>query len=141
MSNTALDWEQIHTLVEKVCAQIKQSDWQPTMIIGLSRGGFVPATMIAYTLGVKTVAGLAIAKDEQGVRSIHPFMKLGNLEGQKVLIVDDGIIGGHLLPQAAAYVASCHGEPKTCALISVGKAQDPDYLAQVLPEIPALPWE
>ena len=70
----------------------------PDHIIGLARGGLVPATIIAHQLGVRTIHshGYHSYDDESTTRQDHGTMyqdcveDLANvLEGPHVLIVDD----------------------------------------------------
>jgi hypoxanthine phosphoribosyltransferase len=136
-----LSWSDIERLVTAVVDQITQSGWQPDAILALSRGGFVPATMIAYRLQVKTLAGLDARKNADGVRSTGYIVSIKELTGKKILVVDDGIITGHLLTIVPEEVRSKGGEPRTCALISEGKCPDPDYLVETHDVIPTLPWE
>ncbi|HEV7454365.1 MAG TPA: phosphoribosyltransferase family protein [Candidatus Saccharimonadales bacterium] len=135
-----MDWPGVTELVETVTAQIEAGGWQPTVIVALSRGGFIPATMIAYCLGVKDVLGMDVQKDEAGRRTIGRYVQLKYLTGERALIVDDGIIGGSLLAMTTEAVRANGGEPRTCALTSEGRTT-PDYLAKEYPKIPAFPLE
>jgi uncharacterized protein len=136
-----LSWADVEQLVDQVVEKIIDSKWQPDCIIGLSRSGFVPATMIAYRLKIQILAGLDAKRNNDGIRSTGHIVGLKNLRGQKVLVVDDGIITGHLLNIVPSEVKSLEGEPRTCALISEGRCPDPDYLAQTKSVIPTFPWE
>jgi hypothetical protein len=134
-------WTEVERLVDAVVDQIIQSNWHPDIIIALSRGGFAPATMIAYKLKVKNLAGLDARRNSDGIRATGYIVGIKNLSGQKVLIVDDGIITGHLLTIVPEEVISLGGDPRTCALISEGKCPDPDYLVETQDVIPKFPWE
>lgn len=136
-----LDWDDITTLVQTVSDQIKASGWQPTVIIALSRGGFVPATMIAYQLDVRSLLGLDVSKDEAGQRSLGRFTKLQDLHAQRVLAVDDSMISGRLLTLTVKAAVADGAEARTCALISVGDKPDPDYYVERFAKMPLLPWE
>jgi hypoxanthine phosphoribosyltransferase len=134
-------WAEVSQLVNQVTNQIVKSGWQPDTIIALSRGGFVPAAMIAYKLKVKHLAGLDTRKNNNGIRSAGHIVQIKDLSRQKVLVVDDGIITGHLLTIVPEEVRSKGGEPRTCALISEGRCPDPDYLVATYTAIPKFPWE
>jgi uncharacterized protein len=136
-----IDWAKLENLVRTAVNQIRKDAWDPTMVLALSRGGFVPATMIAHQLGVRHLGGLPIAKNVDGERSLAPSLQLGDLDGQRVLIVDDGIISGKLLAMTSDKVRSLGGEPRTCALISLGRCSDPDYLVETHNAMPSFPWE
>jgi hypoxanthine phosphoribosyltransferase len=138
---TILNWSDVEKLVNQIVAQIKESNWHPDIVIALSRGGFVPATMIAYKLKIKHLAGLDTRKNNEGIRSTGYIVSLQDFSNQKVLVVDDGIITGHLLKIVLEEVRTKGGEPRTCALISEGQCQDPDYLIETRDQIPIFPWE
>ncbi len=136
-----LSWDDVNSLVSQIVQQIQKGSWRPDVIIGMSRGGFIPATMIAQKLGVKSLVGLDVAKDSNGVRSLGKLVRLNDLSQQNVLIVDDSIITGRLLSLAAGAVRAKGGDPRTCALISEGITADPDYFVETQAPIPVFPWE
>jgi hypoxanthine phosphoribosyltransferase len=136
-----LNWSDIEHMVNTIVRQIKTSNWQPDIIVALSRGGFVPATMIAYKLGVKTLVGLDVKKNTSGVRSRGSVVSVDNLKGRKVLVVDDSIITGRLLDIVPTEIRTKGGEPRTCALISEGKCPSPDYVVETRDVTPIMPWE
>jgi hypoxanthine phosphoribosyltransferase len=141
MPTIRLDWNKVSEFVNQIAGDIKPSDWQPDYVIGLSRGGLIPATMLAMTLGISDLAGLNVKKDAAGLRSLSATVRLGNLTGRNVLIVDDGIITGRLLPLASEAVRRAGGNPRTCALVSEGRCAAPDFLCETRGKIPIFPWE
>lgn len=59
MKKTFLSWLQVEKLTQDVIRQITLSEWRPDYIIGITRGGLIPATLISqyfnlpmYTLKV-----------------------------------------------------------------------------------------
>jgi hypoxanthine phosphoribosyltransferase len=46
-------WGDIEGAVNNIASQIYKSNWRPDYIIGITRGGLVPATMLSHILGVK----------------------------------------------------------------------------------------
>ncbi len=136
-----LTWKKVEQLVGHIVKQITDSKWQPDSILALSRGGFIPAVMIAEKLGVKHVAGLDVKKNKVGQRSAGHLVKLDDITGQKVLVVDDSILTGRLLTDVPEMVRQKGGEPRSCALLSEGHCPDPDYLVETHNVIPYFPWE
>ena len=96
-----LDWLDIQLCVGKIIDQIRESKFEPKHIVGLSRGGLVPATMIANQLSVREVYvhGYHSYDDQTNMRdpdNPHGVMYqdvipdlMRNCEGREVLIVDD----------------------------------------------------
>jgi hypoxanthine phosphoribosyltransferase len=47
-----VDWNEYQGLVAKICRDISISGWRPDYIVGITRGGLLPAKMISYYFDV-----------------------------------------------------------------------------------------
>ncbi|MDQ7904696.1 phosphoribosyltransferase family protein [Phytohabitans sp. ZYX-F-186] len=82
----------VHDLARAACA-----DGLPDVVVGVLRGGMIPAVMVAHALAVRTVRGVEVVHTlGDGVdarKSARPqarnLQSLGDLAGLDVLIVDD----------------------------------------------------
>jgi xanthine phosphoribosyltransferase len=95
-----VSWEEYQGLVAKICRDITVSEWKPDYIVGITRGGLLPAKMISYYFDVpcetlkvslrdheQTESNCWMAEDAFGYE-YHDPMASGN--GKKnILIVDD----------------------------------------------------
>jgi xanthine phosphoribosyltransferase len=98
-----IKWKEFQFNLGKICRDISLSNWKPDYVVGLTRGGLLPAVMIShyfdvpmFTLGVSLrdhndfigpESNLWMANDAFGY-SIHDPMCSG--DGKKnILIVDD----------------------------------------------------
>jgi 5'-methylthioadenosine phosphorylase len=86
-------WQEIHSYAKEVSAKIKKSGFYPDIVIGLSRGGLIPARLICDFLHIKNCYtikvdhwGLTATKD--GRARISQGLNVDVLN-KKVLIVDD----------------------------------------------------
>jgi hypoxanthine phosphoribosyltransferase len=86
-------WEELHSYAKDVSNKIKKSGFHPDIIIGLSRGGLVPARLLSDFLHIKkcyTIKvdhwGLTATKDGQA--KVSQSLNV-DLTGKNVLIVDD----------------------------------------------------
>lgn len=52
MNKLIINQSELNGLVNKICRDILVSDWRPDYIVGITRGGLVPAVMISQYLGV-----------------------------------------------------------------------------------------
>ena len=52
MNKLILDQDKFKGLVAKICRDISNSGWRPHYVVGISRGGLIPAVMISHYLGV-----------------------------------------------------------------------------------------
>lgn len=46
------DWMQVEKAVQDVAMQMYKSNWRPDYIVGITRGGLVPAVMLSHMIGV-----------------------------------------------------------------------------------------
>lgn len=47
-----LDYDRYVGLVNEICRQIATSDWRPDYVVGITRGGLLPAVMISHYFNV-----------------------------------------------------------------------------------------
>jgi len=55
MEKLQIDYPSYVRLVSTICRSVSVSDWKPDYIIGITRGGVIPATMISHWLKVPMV--------------------------------------------------------------------------------------
>ena len=74
-------------------------DFAPDVIIAVTRGGMIPAQLLAYALDIRRIAAVSVESyDEQQQRETLLLRDDTNLEdAQRVLIVDDIIDSGATL--------------------------------------------
>jgi xanthine phosphoribosyltransferase len=92
MNKLIINQQELNGLVNKICRDIVISDWRPDYVVGISRGGLIPAIMISHYLNIPMrplqvslrdggdcVSDLGMAEDA-----------FGHLENLKnILLVDD----------------------------------------------------
>jgi hypoxanthine phosphoribosyltransferase len=100
MNKLPITYNELVRLVNKICREILISNWRPDYIVGITRGGLIPAVMISQYLNVpmhslnvtlrdgnECESNLWMAEDAFGY-AIYDPMCSGN--GRKrILIVDD----------------------------------------------------
>jgi xanthine phosphoribosyltransferase len=96
MEKRKVSWSEFQGLVAKICRDISNSDWRPDYVVGITRGGLLPAVMISQyfnipceTLKVSlrdhggenpTESNLWMAEDAFGYDMARP---------KNILVVDD----------------------------------------------------
>jgi xanthine phosphoribosyltransferase len=92
MNKHIINQPEFNGLVSKICRDITLSGWRPDYIVGLTRGGLIPAVMIShylnipmYSLGVslrdndtEPESNLWMAEDALGPRSRERFVEDAN---------------------------------------------------------------
>lgn len=53
MKRINLTWQNVEKQVQELLRQLQQDQWKPDYIVGLTRGGLVPANLISQYLGVR----------------------------------------------------------------------------------------
>jgi len=100
MNKRTIGWDEYQGLVSKICRDISITGWRPDYIVGITRGGLLPAKMISYYLDVpcetlkvslrdhvETESNCWMAEDAFG-HEVYDAMASGS--GKKnILIVDD----------------------------------------------------
>ena len=113
---------------------------KPDIIVGIVRGGLVPARILASNLGVKEVYCLTVQKTDKS-RNLTTQIT-ADIRGKKVLIVEDALETGKSLEVVKKYVESLGAEVQTLAMYVWPKSVIvPDYYLKITDNIPIFPWE
>ncbi len=136
----------INSLGERILA----SGWKPTAILGISRGGLIPAAMLSYMLNVRLIQAVRVKHyDDQnnrlasGARFIdgpEPFATL-TITTERLLIVDDIVDTGETLKLVRAVVDGQAHEVRVAALyVRSDKQHTADWFWKVEDEWVVFPW-
>ncbi len=142
-----LTWKKIHNMLLSQAGKIRQSGFKPDVIVGVARGGWVPARVLSDFLGI---ADLVIVRVEfyLGVAKTRnaPVLTQGVsavVKGKKALIVDDvadtgkslQLVREHVLQQGATEVRIATVYRKPWSVI------EPDYYEAETSGWVVFPWE
>ncbi len=126
-------WDEISRWTLDVARQVQDCRCKPTVIIGLTRGGWVPARLLCDHLHVKKL--YAVKTEHWGVTANQDGRALltqelnTNIQGEQILIVDDITDTGESLKLAASHVNQL--EPKSiqtaCLLHITRSKMEPDF--------------
>ena len=111
-------WDDLEGLVEDLAGRI--GDGFDVMLV-ITRGGMVPAGMLAYQLGIRTIlVAPVVAYDDVGTMHEHPvvlgFPDPSQLEGHDVLVVDEVWETGNTISAVVDRVRAAGGRPTTAVL-------------------------
>ncbi|MEB3760375.1 MAG: hypothetical protein GSR81_05955 [Desulfurococcales archaeon] len=142
-----ISWEKIDLYTRKIAEKIRNSGYQPDVIVGILRGGLVPARLLADELGVDDIGVMEIKLYKTiGLRGERPYLRqplVLDITEKKVLLVDD-ISDTGLTLQLAMEAVGFHmpKEVKTVTLyIKPWTNLVPDYYAEVTENWIVFPWE
>jgi len=142
-----VSWSDIDAMVEELARRITSEGFKPDVIVGILRGGIVPARVLADRLGVDEMASMEIKLYKGvGIRGERPYLRQPPtlpLEDRNVLIVDD-ISDTGLTLQFAVEVVRLYlpREVKTATLyIKPWTDFIPDFYARSTERWVVFPWE
>ena len=90
-NKTYLNHTAVEQLVQSIAHDIEKDNWRPDYIVGITRGGLLPANLLSQYLDVKMHSldvGLRDYTDAMGPES-NCWMSEDALDGKSILIVDD----------------------------------------------------
>ena len=61
MNKIMPSWSDVEDWCDNICTNVSMAEIEIDMVIGISRGGLIPATMIAHMLDVKRVGSFQLA--------------------------------------------------------------------------------
>ena len=91
MNKKYFNWDTITSMTMKIASQIRKSNWRPDYIVGLTRGGLVPAVLLSHELDVPCeTLKVALRDGKEGeMAESNYWMAEDAYEGKNILIVDD----------------------------------------------------
>jgi hypoxanthine phosphoribosyltransferase len=114
-------WDELEELVAGLAREVAASGTRFDVLLAITRGGLVPAGMLAYRLGIRNILVAAVEYyDDEGKPGPHPtFLQFPAdplLRGQAVLIVDEVWDSGTTIHAVTERVRQAGGDPTTIVL-------------------------
>lgn len=131
-----VSWEDIENWTRTLARDIKESGYNPDVVIGLTRGGWVPSRILCDHLVCKNLYavktehwGLTATRD--GAAKLAQGLGV-DVKGQRVLIVDDITDTGQSITLATDHVKEQEPEEvRTATLLHITHSSfTPDYFAE-----------
>jgi xanthine phosphoribosyltransferase len=103
MQKRKINWQEFQGLVGKICRDIANSNWRPDYVVGITRGGLLPAVMISQYFNVPCETLKVSLRDHGGENATESnlwmasdafcyemYDPMSSTDGRKrILIVDD----------------------------------------------------
>jgi xanthine phosphoribosyltransferase len=94
MKKVFLTWQDVEGYCQEILRQLQQDVWLPDYVVGLTRGGLVPANLISQYLNIPMETLKVSLRDDNSQPESNLWMAedaFGDNEngGKKILIVDD----------------------------------------------------
>lgn len=88
MNKYVINHDEFKRLVTSICREISATDWRPDYIVGITRGGLLPAIMISQWFDIP-MQSLDVSLRDNNVCVSNLGMAEDAYEGKNILIVDD----------------------------------------------------
>ena len=91
MEKRKVSWHEFQNLVGKICRDITLNGWRPDYVVGITRGGLLPAVMISQYFNIPCEALKVSLRDNGGEHFTESnlWMAEDAFNGKNILIVDD----------------------------------------------------
>lgn len=112
-------WDVLEELVAGLADRLRGEQFD--LMLAITRGGLVPAGMLAYRLGIRNILVAAVEYyDDQGQPGPHPtflqFPADSQLRGQRILVVDEVWDSGTTIHAVTERIRQAGGIPTTVVL-------------------------
>ena len=98
-----IGWSYIHYQVDKICEHILKNESSFDVVVGISRGGLVPAVMISHRLNLPLLTMSVTLRD-----NLARVQSLKIKKGERALVVDDINDSGHTLSMISEFFKQRH---------------------------------
>lgn len=89
MKTRLVTYDQIKGYCSEIIRQMVQDNWKPDLIIGITRGGALPAVMLSHFFDCKMVGMDVSLRDSEFGPETNCWAAEDAQNGKKILIVDD----------------------------------------------------
>jgi hypoxanthine phosphoribosyltransferase len=140
-------WDQTYSLLLELANAVQKSGFNPDIIVGISRGGLIPARILSDLLEIPKLTNIAVefyvgvAKTKLKPVITQPVSV--SVENKKVLLVDDladtgkslSLVNSHLTTKGASEIkiATIYYKPWSCII--------PHYYQKETQSWIVFPWE
>ena len=114
-----VSWEDLDALVARLADQLAAGP-PPDVALAISRGGLVPAGMLAYRLGWRNMlVGSVVVYDDDGRMGDARFLEFPpdeHLLGKRVVVIDEVWDSGTTIAAVVERIRTAGGDPVTAVL-------------------------
>lgn len=91
MKKIYLSYDDVGKMVKKIISSMNDANWTPTVVVGLTRGGLLPATMISHYMNIPMCSLDVSLRDNHGPFGgpTHTWIPEEIANDHRILVVDD----------------------------------------------------
>ena len=147
-----LSWQDVEEAAYNIITRMKRDNFEPDVIISIARSGLIPASLISYATGNKKLYVIKVdfsktqkVGQDQDLRHTPIISQelSKDIEGLKVLVVDEMVVSGATLQTVSTYLGMKN--PKDVKYVVLYKQPwsqfEPDYYGEETNMWPVFPWK
>ncbi|OGL88597.1 hypothetical protein A3I42_02925 [Candidatus Uhrbacteria bacterium RIFCSPLOWO2_02_FULL_49_11] len=132
-----MNWDIFTDEMKKLGEKI---DYQPDCIVGIARGGVIPAVLLSQQLLVMDMYVLKVRVEGNERKVLAEVFT--NISNKKILLVEDMLETGKSMSTAKNYLESKGAEVRTACLYIMPHTEcKPKYYLKEVPKVAHFPWE
>ncbi len=132
-----MNWETFTAEIKKLSEII---NYEPDCIVGIARGGVIPAVLLAKQLRVRDMYVLKV-RVEGSERKIMADV-FTDISGKKILVVEDMLESGKSMITVKEYLESKGAKVKTACLYIMAQTEiKPEFYLKEIAKKESFPWE
>jgi len=118
-------WKHIDTLVKHLVRSVKNTSVEYDVIVGVLRGGMVPAVILSHSLNIRTIIPISSIRtldDSVNASKHEPYIyadqkEIQRLKGKRILLVDDILGSGQTLSEVRHLLQKHHPQLITSVVL------------------------
>jgi len=142
MKNEMLGCSDVKDEVSALAKELKKLNFHPDYIVSVSRGGMVPARLLAARVNIKRMLyfGIDYSDDRKEINLYSTPNPMP--ENKKILIVDDCVCSGRKIKKVLDLCEKAGNECKTMSVFILEKTPiHPDIYLEIVDRHPRFPWD
>lgn len=142
-----LSWEQTAELSKKLATTIKESEFEPDYLVGITVGGLIPLGLLAEELDIRNILTVSASSYEGKEQRELEVKYLPNIDlaGKRILLIDEVSETGQTLQHIASLLKEKYqpSELRTATLVVNVKESKfyPDFYSLEAHDWIIFPWE
>ncbi|MFW9792877.1 MAG: phosphoribosyltransferase [Candidatus Thorarchaeota archaeon] len=147
MDYLILSWRDVYNLTLQLSERIVASGFKPDVIVGIARGGWIPARILSDVLYMETLQNIRIEYyTDVGAKGKEPKITqplTGSMKGKSVLLIDEVADTGDTLHHALEHIKSLGVTEVRSAVLHYKPTSTiiPDYYMVETTSWTVYPWE
>jgi hypothetical protein len=133
-------WDYIVAAADRLVAALREESRDVDTIVGVARGGWIPARLVAGRLGVKRLYSFGITYVDPQRSSLVVYQR-PDLKNAKILLIEDAVESGKALQHSRDDLSAENRVTTAAFIATTSRLYTPDIWLDERESVPTMPWE